>query len=57
MEIKIYKIDGKWTIENEKGQIFQVEKDSYLDDINIIDLATTLTSFSGIKVNVDWTNR
>lgn len=57
MEIKIYKIDGKWTIENEKGQIFQVEKDSYLDDINIVDLATTLTSFNGIKVNIDWTNR
>ena len=57
MEIKIYKTDGKWTIENEKGQIFQVEKDSYLDDINIIDLTTTLTSFNGIKVNVDWTNR
>lgn len=57
MEIKIYKIDEKWTIENEKGQIFQVEKDSYLDDINIVDLATTLTSFNGIKVNIDWTNR
>jgi len=57
MEIKIYKVNGKWTIENEKGQIFQVEKDSHLDDINIIDLATTLTSFDGIKVNVDWTNK
>ena len=57
MEIKIYKINGKWTIENEKGQIFQVEKDSCLDDMNIIDLATTLTSFDGIKVNVDWTNK
>lgn len=57
MEIKVYKINGEWTIENEKGQIFQVEKDSHLDDINIIDLATTLTSFDGIKVNVDWTNR
>lgn len=57
MEIKLYKVNGKWTIENEKGQIFQVEKDSCLDDINIIDLATTLTSFDGIKVNVDWTNK
>ena len=57
MEIKIYKINGEWIIENEKGQVFQVEKNSHLDDMNIIDLATTLTSFSGIKVNVDWTNR
>lgn len=57
MEIKIYKINGEWAIENEKGQVFQVEKDSHLDDMTIIDLVTTLTSFNGIRVNVDWTNR
>lgn len=57
MEIKIYKINGEWTIENEKGQIFQAEKDSHLDEVNIVDLATTLTSFDGIKVNIDWTNK
>lgn len=57
MEIKIYKINGEWAIENEKGQIFQVEKDSHLDEVNIVDLATTLTSFNGIKVNIDWTNK
>lgn len=57
MEIKIYKINGEWAIENEKGQIFQVEKDSHLDEVNIVDLATTLTSFNGIKVNINWTNK
>lgn len=57
MEIKIYKTNGEWTIENEKGQIFQVEKDSHLDEVNIVDLVTTLTSFNGIKVNMDWTNK
>ena len=57
MEIKIYKINGEWAIENEKGQIFQADKDSCLDEVNIVDLATTLTSFDGIKVNIDWTNK
>ena len=56
MELKIRKIDGNWAIVNEKGEIFQAEEGSNIDDMNIIDLVTTLCSFEGIKAHVDWTN-
>lgn len=55
MNFEIYKENGKWIIKNEKGQIFKSEDDSSLEDINIIDLATTLMTFQGIKVSIDWT--
>ncbi len=57
MNFEIYKENGKWIIKNEKGQIFKSEDDSSLEDINIIDLATTLMTFQDIKVSVDWTKQ
>lgn len=57
MNFEIYKENGKWIIKNKNGQIFKSEDGSSLEDINIIDLATTLMTFQGIKVSVDWTKQ
>ncbi len=54
MKLEIYKENGKWTIKDNNGQKFKEEKGSFLNEMNIIDLSTTLNTFEGIKVSINW---